>query len=181
MNSFKQYVKEAWGKDTWKATKAHYKLERKSGNKLMHPAAIAGIASAMIPGAIHSIHSGNHAVSAFNTAMLAPSLVPHVKDIIKIRKAIKAVKNKNQVKEASSPYHSNPGDRINRSQEEKDANTEALGERPKSGIERSMERDSAPEGIDLPIRTIIPKTDHKTPIHDPEEPSRSPQMERIPK
>lgn len=88
MLSFKEFLNEKWGADTAKATMIHYRIERKRGNPLMHPAAIAGISAVTAAAAA----TGNFV----SPALMVPPLMPHFIDIINIRKKIKEIKAREQ-------------------------------------------------------------------------------------
>ena len=89
MITFKQFIEESWGRDTAKAVGIHYRIERKRGNALMHPASIIG-STAVIGGAMAlQAATGNYPTLAAQTAFLGPMLAPHIKDIKNIRRKIK--------------------------------------------------------------------------------------------
>ena len=94
MLTFKQFLLEAWGRDTAKAIKMHYKLERKSGNQLMHPAVLGALTGTAGAGIGSAVSRGDFKTAGVLAAMHAPGLAPHVKDVIKLRKGIKAQKKR---------------------------------------------------------------------------------------
>ena len=96
MLSFKQFLEEKWGQDTAKAIGLHYRMEKKLGNPLMKPGAIAAAAGMIGMGLSTAIANKSLAGGALVAGSWAPSFAPHIKDIVKIRNKIKERKARDQ-------------------------------------------------------------------------------------
>jgi len=110
MLTFKEYINEAWGRDTWEAIKKHYRIERsgqfKPKNVMMHPASLASLGALFAATPVkHMLSSGSDphalALAAGGVALAGAASINHFKDIINIRKKIKASRKRQEEWKAS--------------------------------------------------------------------------------
>lgn len=93
MKTFKEFVSESFGRDTWKAMKTHYKLERKRKNPLIRPSVLIPTSIAVGASVGMAMANKDYASAATTLGAWSMAISDHVSDIKKIRQRIKDVRN----------------------------------------------------------------------------------------